>query len=289
VQDQYTALPYPRWLTTRGTTARPRSEILRQIAPQLPPGAVPKDPAPLKILVAGCGTGKHAVDVATRFADADVLAIDLSRPSLGYAKEQAARLGQPGLRFAQADILTLSNIDERFAHIEAMGVLHHLAEPLAGWRVLRGLLQPGGTMRIGLYSRRGRVAIRAAQAIANDYPRDSDGLRDLRQAILALPEDHPAAPVRNELDFYTLNGVRDALAHAQEHDFTVGEISQLLDQLNLRFLGFEFARPAPLQLFRDSFGPDHRQDDLPAWDRLEQEHPELFHHMYQFWCKPTDD
>lgn len=288
VQDQYTALPYPRWLTTRGTTARPRSDILRQIAPQLPVDAVPKDPAPLKILVAGCGTGKHAVDVATRFANADVLAIDLSLPSLGYAKAQAARMGQSEIRFGQADILTLGRIDERFAHIEAMGVLHHLAEPLAGWQVLRGLLAPGGTMRIGLYSRRGRGAIRAAQSIAAVYPHDSDGLRELRQAILALPEDHPAAPVRNELDFYTLNGVRDALAHAQEHDYTVREIADLLDQLDLQFLGFEFALPAPLQLFHESFGPDHRQDDLTAWDRLEQEHPELFHHMYQFWCKPAN-
>ena len=142
-------------------------------------------------------------------------------------------------------------------------------------------------MRIGLYSRRGRAAIRAAQLIAARFPHDSDGLRELRQAILALPEDHPAAPVRNELDFYTLNGVRDALAHAQEHDFTVREIADLLEQLDLQFLGFEFALPAPLQLFRDSFGPDHRHDDLTAWDRLEREHATLFHHMYQFWCKPA--
>ena len=34
----------------------------------------------------------------------------------------------------------------------------------------------------------------------------------MRQAMLALPDDHPAAPVTRELDFYTLSGVRDALA-----------------------------------------------------------------------------
>jgi hypothetical protein len=34
-------------------------------------------------------------------------------------------------------------------------VLHHLAEPTAGWRVLVSLLRPGGRMCIGLYSKTG--------------------------------------------------------------------------------------------------------------------------------------
>lgn len=283
VRDQYTALPYPRWTATRAINSRPRRDILSGIAPGAAAN-LPPEPAKLRVLVAGCGTGKHAVDVATRFANAQVLAVDLSRPSLGYARMQAERRGIANVRFAEADILTLGTLADRFDHIEAMGVLHHLADPLAGWRVLDGLLAQNGTMRIGLYSRQGRTAIRAAQTIAREYGKDPAGLRALRQAIHALPDDDPASPVRRELDFYTLSGVRDALAHEQEHDYALPEIKALLDTLSLKFLAFEFAAADGPILYRKAYPDDPAMADLDRWDTLEQAHPALFHHMYQFWC-----
>ncbi len=284
VRDQYTALPYPRWKATRAIAAKPRRAVMAGMFPDKQV-RLPEDPETLRVLVAGCGTGKHAVDVATRFADAEVLAVDLSRPSLGYAEAQAKRLGIANVRFAEADILALGGLSQRFDHIESVGVLHHLAEPLAGWRVLTGLLAPGGTMRIGLYSRRGRAAIKAAQRIARDFNHDAEGLRALRQAIRVLPADHPAAPVCRELDFYTLSGVRDALAHAQEHDYTLPEIGALVEALGVQFLGFEFATAQGHALYRKLYPDDGAMADLDRWDRLEQETPSLFHHMYQFWCR----
>ena len=41
---------------------------------------------------------------------------------------------------------------EKFDIIESAGVLHHMSEPMTGWRVLTDLLKPSGLMRIGLYS-----------------------------------------------------------------------------------------------------------------------------------------
>ena len=281
VRDQYTALPYPRWSVTRAITAQPRRVVAGAIAG--PERSLPPDPSPLRVLVAGCGTGKHAVDVATRFANADVLAIDLSRTALGYATAQARRMGIENLRFAEADILALGTIGQTFDHIESVGVLHHMAEPIAGWRVLRGLLAENGTMRIGLYSRRGRAAIQAAQSVAVKFPNDAEGLRALRRHIQALPPDHPAAPVCQELDFYTLSGVRDALAHAHEHDFTLLEIRDMLQAMDLEFMGFEAitADQGQRQGGRPASG-----DPLAEWDAREQANPDLFHLMYQFWCQP---
>jgi SAM-dependent methyltransferase len=40
----------------------------------------------IDILIAGCGTGQHAIETAQRFAGANVLAIDLSLGSLAYAR-----------------------------------------------------------------------------------------------------------------------------------------------------------------------------------------------------------
>ncbi len=40
-----------------------------------------------------------------------------------------------------------------------------MADPEAGWRVLRGLLARRGLMRIGLYSERGRADVVALQEL----------------------------------------------------------------------------------------------------------------------------
>ncbi len=56
------------------------------------------------------------------------------------------------IEYAQADILELGSLDRRFDLIESIGVLHHLADPFAGWRVLLSLLRPGGVMKLGFYS-----------------------------------------------------------------------------------------------------------------------------------------
>ncbi|MGZ4770446.1 MAG: ATP-binding cassette domain-containing protein, partial [Ilumatobacteraceae bacterium] len=47
----------------------------------------------LDILVAGCGTGRHSMGIAQQFEHANVLAIDLSAASLGYAKARSGALG----------------------------------------------------------------------------------------------------------------------------------------------------------------------------------------------------
>ncbi len=40
---------------------------------------------------------------------------------------------------------TLGGLGRQFDLIECVGVLHHLGDPLAGWRVLVSLLKPGGS------------------------------------------------------------------------------------------------------------------------------------------------
>jgi len=40
------------------------------------------------------------------------------------------------IEYAQADIMELGSFERRFDLIECSGVLHHLGDPLAGWRIL---------------------------------------------------------------------------------------------------------------------------------------------------------
>ncbi len=284
VRAQYEENPYPRWLSVRRQQPRPLRQVLKGLFAARFAGDgeadLPRE-TPTRILVAGCGTGAHAIKVASRYADADVLAVDLSRPSLAYAQAQAERLGLARLSFAQADILGLAGIRDRFELIECSGVLHHMAAPLVGWGILRDLLAPGGVMKIGLYSRLARQDIAAARAWAKGegFPLTPAGLRRARSALLGLAEAEAepwAASIVGELDAHNASTLRDMLFNVQEVTFDCDQLAAAMESLQLEFLGFEgVSLPA---------GTEPPQS-LADWATIEQANPLLFRAMYQFWCR----
>ena len=73
-------------------------------------------------------------------------AVDLSLASLAYAQRKSNELSFTNIDYLQADILHLHQMGKEFDIIESAGVLHHMDEPMAGWRVLVDLLKPGGLM-----------------------------------------------------------------------------------------------------------------------------------------------
>jgi SAM-dependent methyltransferase len=221
-------------------------------------------------------------------ADSRILAIDLSRASLGYAARRAQDIGIRNVEFAQADILELGRFDERFDVIECTGVLHHLNDPVAGWRVLIGLLAPGGKMKVGLYSETARRGAAAARRLIAErgFAADLQGMRAARAAILALRRDDPARMVTRTVDFYTRSGCRDLLFHVQEHRYTLSRIEAILADLALEFLGFEFETEAALLEYRREFPLDLAATSLANWSEFETRHPDTFNAMYQFWVTP---
>jgi len=106
-----------------GKTWRLSDEIrfLDPTGPQLPVHA--------KILIAGCGTGSEAAQVASKYPDAAVTAIDISQTSLNYARERWTALKLRDVRFVRLDLHKVSELNERFDAIFSSGVLHHLAKP----------------------------------------------------------------------------------------------------------------------------------------------------------------
>ncbi|CAO3441224.1 methyltransferase [Azospirillum endophyticum] len=289
VRAQYEAHPYPRWAAT-GLRATPLGlrVLLQALFPKarLPAAGSPeRDWEAPEVLIAGCGTGREAVQVARHVAGARVLAVDLSRRSLAYGLRQAQRLGLDRLSFAQADLLELGQLERRFDLIHCVGVLHHTADPLAGLRVLTGLLAPGGVMKLGFYSAIARRPIAALRSFAAErgIAATLDGVRQLRQHILALPADHPARAVTASPDFFTASGCRDLMLHVHELPTSLPWLEQALDGLDLTLLGFEFEDPAPYALYRQRFPEDPAMTSLARWARLEEAHPALFGRLYQFW------
>jgi tetratricopeptide (TPR) repeat protein len=282
VRTQYEENPYPRWVTFPGSG----TDSLEKLLSSLRPG---KDfrlrARPFPVLIAGCGTGRDPISFAKVYPDSHVLAVDLSLASLAYAARMTEQLGIPNITYRQADILKLGALDARFAVVECLGVLHHLGDPIAGWRTLLNLLEPDGLMRIALYSEKARRVLRGAQEFARShrFPPTPEGIRRCRRAIMELPDGHPARDALVCGDFYSLDGCRDLLMNVQEHQFTLPRLEQCLEELGLQFLRIECAT-ATWNRFRTMFPGSEAEKSLSAWDQFEDAHPETFLGMYFFWC-----
>ncbi len=234
VQRQYEENPYPRWtaIPDVSTVSDWRSRFPVQHSDHRRDG-------PSEILIAGCGTGQNPIQAALKFPEARVLAVDLSRASLAYALRKTREADIRNIDYGQADILKLRSIGRSFDRIEAVGVLHHLADPSAGWRVLLSLLRPGGIMDVGLYSETARRAVVEARSLiaARGYRPSTEDIRLFRRE-LSLTNSTFAKDLVSSPDFYSTSGCRDLLFHVREHKFTIPEIAAFLSENNLAFLGF---------------------------------------------------
>jgi SAM-dependent methyltransferase len=280
VADQYRRWPYPPW--SRVTVPRPDSVPgeVEAVDRGRPSGL----PVEAELLVAGCGTGREAALVAHRFPDARITAIDLSESSIAYAAERC-RSGPPArIDFRVLDLGRVAELGRKFHFIACSGVLHHLPDPERGWSALADVLEPGGVMRVMVYSRLARAGIEAARARLADLrgrPVDDDLLREARRRLIAEPE----AIVDGSTDFYTLAGVHDALFHPQEDCFDVPRIVRALDSLKLELLAFDLPSPARRARYRWEHPGDPDFRDVAAWAALERDEPMLFRSMLKFWCR----
>ena len=289
VREQYEENPYPRWVKTgRPAKGKTLGAILQWagIHTEIEDYVSPKSP---EILVAGCGTGQHAVGTAFRFSNSRVLAVDLSLSSLSYAMRKTRELDVSNIEYAQADIMELDGLGRRFDLIESVGVLHHLGDPLAGWWNLVGLLGPGGLMKIGLYSEIARQDIVKGRALITEegYTSSPEDIRRCRQDIItqAIDGNPEMLKICKARDFFSLSNCRDLLFHVQEHRFTLPQIRDALQTLGLEFLGFELQDHNVMRKFQDSHPEKSAQISLPLWHDFEIENPDSFRGMYQFWCK----
>jgi 2-polyprenyl-3-methyl-5-hydroxy-6-metoxy-1,4-benzoquinol methylase len=277
VMQQYEENPYPRWsvnpLAAVAGDSRGRIETAGRSAGR--PGE--------EILIAGCGTGEHPFDIAQKSPQARILAIDLSRASLAYALRKTREHGLSNVEYAQADILKLGTLGRRFDRIEAMGVLHHLSDPLAGWRVLISLLPPDGVMRVGLYSQSARRSIVEARALiaAGGYRATAEDIRAFRQVLIRARDEPRWQTILASVDFYSLSGCRDMLFNVIEHRFTIPLIAAFLREEGLSFLGFELDAKI-MERFREQYSGTDSLYNLDHWHNFESANPQTFRNMYQF-------
>jgi 2-polyprenyl-3-methyl-5-hydroxy-6-metoxy-1,4-benzoquinol methylase len=290
VMRQYEENPYPRWIFSPLTVfAADRAQGKIDDGGKVSAGEI--KPSPAEILIAGCGTGQHSVQVAQLFPDARILAVDISRPSLAYAWRKTRELGIGNIEYAQADILELGDIGRSFDRIDAIGVLHHLADPDAGWRVLLSLLRPDGEMTVGLYSAAARrVIVEARRYIADrGYRPTAADIRKCRQEMIRDQGARRWQALYSAQDFYTTSGCRDLLFNVTEHQYTIPRIAKFLDDNELTFLGFQFENSSAIDAFAREFREfkdSNALTNLDHWQAFEVANPDLFWSMYLFsLCK----
>src|SRR4029077_18003492 len=93
----------------------------------------------LDILVAGCGTTAAAA-YAYLFPRARVTGIDISAASLAHEDNLKRRHALDNLTLHQCRVEDVAALGGHFDYINVHGVLHHLADPVAGLKALGGLL-----------------------------------------------------------------------------------------------------------------------------------------------------
>ena len=286
VQNQYEENPYPRWVKTE-PAGKPK-HVMEYLSDKLPLSSFKRYGmnGGIDILIAGCGTGQHPIGTAQKFKDSRLLAVDLSLSSLSYAKRKTQELGLTSIEYAQADLQKLGALGRCFDVIESSGVLHHLADPLAGWQVLVSLLRPGGFMKLGFYSEVARRhVVRIRNLIAEqEYGSTANEIRRCRQDLIELDKSAVFGTILKSGDFFSISACRDLLFHVQEHRMTLTGIAAFLRKNNLVFLGFEIDDDT-LHAYKQRFPDDHAATNLSQWQTFENENPDIFFGMYQFWIQ----
>lgn len=156
----------------------------------------------LRVLDAGCGTGRHAVDLAAR--GAEVVGLDFSGGMLGRAIARAEAAGVKAELLAHDLTKPLPFNDACFDRVISCLVLEHIKNLDAFLAELSRVCRPGGFLVV--------TAMHPAMFLKGSSAR----FRDPRTGEKILPRSHHA----QKLSDYVMAGVRAGLAvdHLEEHE-----------------------------------------------------------------------
>ena len=276
VKAQYEAYPYPE--------RDPKDEAKRLIAgsPSHPLeidhfifGGQRDWSKPLRVLVAGGGTGDGLVQLAQLMAQAqapcEITYLDLSRASRDVAEARIAARQLGHVRFETGSLLEAAEYGA-FDYIDCCGVLHHLPDPAAGFVALRAALAPGGGLGFMVYAPFGRSGVYPLQAAfgalyAGLSPEEK--LAKAKVLLDDLPGGHPFRTNPNLGDHHDSDaGFYDLLLHSQDRAFDVSELSDVLSQTGWRLSGFTM--PALYDLARITSVPEGMslQDQMAVAEQL---------------------
>jgi len=286
VKKQYESFPYPRWETLDYKKNINYGVALRHEFPhaKLPRYLLEDN---LSILIAGCGTGRHAINVAKYFNGVQVLALDISQNSLAYARHMALELKIDNIEFNLADLTKLPVLGKKFSIIECSGVLHHIRHYKKALNNLLANLKPNGLIKISLYSKRTREPVTQVRELfkQDDIKSAPHKIQVARHAIMQSDIIDNKIGITSSDDFYSMSGTVDMLFHEYEKQYTPLMIKKLCSEFQLDFLGFSNLTHKTKRDFNTYHGTHADLLNFEQWDEFEEEYPHTFSNMFQFYCQ----
>jgi ubiquinone/menaquinone biosynthesis C-methylase UbiE len=117
------------------------------------------------ILDVGCGTGYKSLALAEANPGAKIVGVDLSPESIRLAEERLKYHNFDNAEFYVLDIENLPSLGISFDYINCDEMLYLLADPVAGLRAMKAVLNPEGIIRTNLHSALQRAAFFRAQKV----------------------------------------------------------------------------------------------------------------------------
>jgi SAM-dependent methyltransferase len=190
---------------------------------------IPRRP---KIWVAGCGSNQATL-TALKFPKSEILATDISTPSLSLCEKNLSQLGVKNVSLAEESV-NAATYREEFDYIVCTGVVHHNADPSIPLAKLAEALRPDGVLELGVYNYYHRILTTAYQKAMRHL--FNDGATDLNEQLEVTRALMNSFPLKNTMGFYlqkqqheSREFLADSFLQPVEHSFTIESLGELLE------------------------------------------------------------
>lgn len=245
----------------------------------------------LDILIAGCGTFQAAL-FAFKNRGAKVVGIDVSGSALNHQRRLKDKHGLQNLELHLLPIEEVSALGRDFDLIVSSGVLHHMADPLAGLTALGQCLRSDGVLAVMLYAKYGRIGVEMLESVFRDLrlSQDEASVQLVKEAIAVLPADHPVRSyLKAARDLVSDGALVDTFLHSRARSYTVAECLDLVAAAGLAFQGWFLKTPyyshdmlAPVSGFQSAL---NQLPDAELWSVMERLQPANATHFF-LACRP---
>jgi ubiquinone/menaquinone biosynthesis C-methylase UbiE len=234
-----------------------------------------------RVLIAGGGTGDSTVYLAEQLkdTDAEVVYLDFSKNSMAIAQKRAEYRGLKNITWIHDSILNIPKLKlGKFDYITCTGVLHHLASPDEGLKILADSLTDDGGMCIMVYAQYGRTAVYQIQEmlrIVNEgVTSRQEEVNNGWKVVNVLPNTNwfkrGQDLLSDHVNFGDV-GMYDLFLHKQDRAYSVPELYEFVEKAGLHFIDYNSPHSRVMLKPETYFQDPELLKKLKSMDRRKQE------------------
>ena len=250
VKGQYQDYPYPyrnpedenrRLLATCGESLAELNHFLYQGKKDFK--------SKFRVLIAGGGTGDSSTFLGEQLKNhkkAEIVYLDFSNASMEIAKQRARIRGINNITFINDSIYNIPELNlGKFDYINCCGVLHHLANPPLGLKILQESLTKDGGMFIMVYAKYGRTGLYQIQdlmkMVNSGIKERSQEIHNANIIVNSLPDSNwymRGSDLLADHKHYGDIGLYDMFLHKQDRCYSIPELHEFIKEAGLNFIDF---------------------------------------------------